>query len=611
MDCEGFYSDIDKSLFEAIAEDNAEALTALINGDNYININIKSPRLETPLILAAKDNKLAIVEIILNNKNTHINSQNIFGDTALHLAVRNNHVEVATRILQDWRTNINVENNNNERVLHLVCSKGHVELFYFLVSFRDLQVHVRDILHYTPVMYVMLKLYELLSIGAGAGAGTIQAQAHAKWLHQLLDMGAVVEIPDILDESDIPLLYPFFIDHPRFNVNAPVNKRHSLFTYACHAGNVALFQALCRVPTFERLNHADNLFIALQHTHVGLCVEMLREEYVSNIMPEAFRMLAHDDDLIQILDYVLEEAKVVTPEQVLVKAVYYKRFDVINKYMSLASDSMIMYILTHFKSMFYYIMDHYTLNADMKDTKANTLLNLAVQYNYSASMVKKLLKLGVDPNIPNMYNKKPLYYCIDNHIDMESMNLLLPVTTVEEVDIFNFLGIYVFIERDQLAHMFKRVNWLTVFGPGLGDMPIYTFMLLLEFFKTLDQAGRNKMMLNMMGGSHARYIHVRRALENISLLNSHNTTDICTLDEINPCNRLEIVQYGLPIQSKYRTLTHATLLHLIQSHEKPNRTTYLKQVTDPFDRTPLFETMVFGTGEPLFLDCLIRAAAAF
>lgn len=599
MICEAFYSDVDKNLFEAIAEDNTEALTDLLNGDNYVNINLKTARMETPLILAAKDNKLALVEIILNNKNTHINSQNIFGDTALHLAVRNNHLEVATRILQDWRTCINTENNNKERVIHLVCSKGHVELFYLLVSFRDLQVHVRDILQYTPVMYVMLKLYE-------QEAANAPTAAHAIWLHQLLDRGGVVEIPEILDESDIPVLYPYFLHHNRFNSNANVNKRYSLFSYACHTGNVALFKALCQVPEFQRLNHADNVLIALQHAHIPMCIELLKAEYVGTVMPEAFRTLAHDDDLIELLDYVLDAAGMVSVEQILVKAAYYKRFDVINHFMPRATDPMVMYIMTHFKSMFYYITDHFPLNAHMKDTKDNTLLNLAVQYNYSACMVKKLLRLGVDPNVPNVFRKKPLYYCMDNHIDVESMNLLLPVTTLEATEIFNFLNMFVFVEKNQLVHLFKKVDWHTVYGPGLRDMPIYTFMLLVEFLKTLDQPGRHKMMLNMMGGSHARYIHVRRALESVSLLHSHNTTDIYTLDDINPCNRLEIVQYGPPIQHKYRTLTHTTLLHLIQSHEKP--ATYLKHVTDPFDRTALFEATVYGTGEPLFLDCLIRTA---
>ena len=599
--CEAFYSDVDKSVFEAIAEDNTENLTEILNGDNYVNINIKTARMETPLILAAKDNKLALVEVILNNKNTHINSQNIFGDTALHLAVRNNHLEVATRILQDWRTCINVENNNRERVIHLVCSKGHADLFYLLVSFRDIQVHVRDILQYTPVMYVMLKLYEQES------APTPTPTPYAILLHQLLDRGGMVEIPEILDESDgITVLYPYFLHHFRFNVNANVNKRFSLFSYACHTGNVPLFKALCQVSAFERLNHAEHVLIALQHAHIPLCVELLKVEYVGSIVPEAFRTLTQDDDLIQVLDYVLDVAAKVSVEQILVKAVYYKRFDVINKYVLRASDTMIMYILTHFKSMFYYIVDHYPLNAHMKDNKDNTLLNLAVQYNYSASMVKKLLRLGVDPNVPNMYHKKPLYYCIDSHIDVESMNLLLPLTTMESVEIFNFLSMFVFVENNQLVHMFKKVNWRTVFGPGLRDMPIYTFMLLLEFFKTLDQPGRNKMMLSLVGGSHEHYIQVCRALQCISLLHSHNTTDIHTLDDINPCNRLEIVQYGLPIQQKYRTLTHTTLLCLIQSHDKPGTVSYLKHVTDPFDRSLLFEKTVYGTDEPLFIDCLIR-----
>lgn len=592
-----------RDIFAAVAADNVEALQDIFQKDHYANINVKTPFLETPLILAAKNNQVAMVEAILQNKNTHVNCQDIHGDTALHLAVRHNYLDVAKVLLRDWRTCIKVENNNNELVIHLICYKGHVELFQLLESYRDLNVTVPDILHYTPVMYVLLKLYD---------TSKALAPAYETLLQKLLTRGAVVFIPDIVERVEV--IYKSFLHHPRFNVNGPLNKRYTLFSYCCNTGHVEMFQSLVQHPEFQRQNYTEHLLIALRHGHIPLCLEMLAhfaEEDDIAIVPEAFKYLAYDEDVVQIMDYLLQKDKV-SIDQIIVKAVYYKRCDVIKNYVGRAhvSDFMLMYIMTNFKSMFYYLIENNcvaNLNVHMTDHHGHTLLHLAVQYNYTVSLVKKLLRLGCDPNALNDNDQKALHFCTESNIDIDKLNLLLPVTTLHGPEVFHFLTIYVCVDTNLLVHLFKNVHWHTVYGPGLGKMPIYNYILLLEFLKTLDPHHRDCMVLHMLGGVQSRYLEVRAAIHATSLRHSHNTTDIYTLDDINPFQRIEIVQYGAPIHQKYKTLTYTTLLHLVKSHHSDqNSQSLLKDLTDPFDRTPLHTTTVFSTGEPLFLDCLIR-----
>jgi hypothetical protein len=595
-----------RTIFAAIAADNVEALQQVFQSDHYANINVKTHFLETPLILAAKNNQLAMVEAILKIKNTHVNSQDIHGDTALHLAVRHNYLDVAKVLLHDWRTCIKVENNNNELVIHLICYRGHVELFQRLEAYRDLNVNVPDILHYTPIMYVLVKLYDTL------------APAYERLLQNLLTRGATIFIPDIVERVEV--LYKFFLHHPRFNVNGPLNKHYTLFSYCCTTGNVEMFLNLMRHPAFQRQNYTEHLLMALRHGHLPLCLEMLAQQPEDDdvsIVPEAFKYLTYDEDVVQIMDFLLGKNKV-TIEQILIKAVYYKRCDVIKTYVGRghASDFMLMYIMSNFKSMFYHIIEHNcgisSLNVRMSDRHGNTLLHLAVQYNYTVTLLKKLLRLGCDPDALNHEGHKALHYCTENNIDIDKLNLLLPVTALHGTEVFNYLSIYVCIEKNLLVNMFKNVHWHTVYGPGLAEMPIYNYILLLEFLKTLDTSQRERMVLHMLGGAQSRYIEVRAAIHATSLYHSHNTTDIHTLEDINPFQRVEIVQYGPPIHQKYKTLTHTTLLHLIKSHHshyhhQDDLNSQLKHLTDPFDRTPLHTTTVFSTGEPLFLDCLLRA----
>jgi hypothetical protein len=91
-------------------------------------------------------------------------------------------------------------------------------------------------------------------------------------------------------------------------------------------------------------------------------------------------------------------------------------------------------------------------------------------------------------------------------------------------------------------------------------------------------------------------------ITNISLKDSHNTVDICTLEEFKVSNNSTIIQYGKKIEGKYRTITLDTLVHLVVSLEDG----YIVDVKDPFDRSILYNKIVNTTGLPIFLDCIVR-----
>lgn len=612
-------TDVDSCILAAATEDNVMELEEiLVDGNKYVNINVKTPLvLDTPLLLAAKNNSVAMVEALLRNKNTHVNSQNAMGDTALHVALRHNYTTVASAILRDWRTCANVTNNNNETPAHLVCTKGNVELYALLETFRNVKLDERDILNFTPLMYVLLKLYE---------RNSSTQLAYYYLLGRLLHRGARLEIPDMLE--DVAVLYPFFITHPRVDVNTVViHHRDTLFGYCCSTGNVDMFEALRHVPGFKWPHFITNLLMTVRRGHVALTVAMLRARKIKwhklhLLLANMFRYVVYVDDLVTLLNCLRQ--KHLTVEHILIKAVYFKRCDIINKYLleqpEAVTDKMVIYIMTHLKIMFYAIVDHHhkllLLNAHMHDTHGNGLLSLAVQFNYSGAMIIKLLRLGADPNQVNFYNQKALHFAIsDNgsHFDIEIMNILLPVTQLTPPEIFNMLNFYMFINKTLMVRLFKNMDWNGVYGAGLRNMPLFPYILLLEFFKTLHPRGqlRHAMLLSLLGGSHECYLAVQTALQGITLLHSHNTTDIVSLDDINPCGRLNIVQYGRPIQQKYRTLTHDSLVQLVIFEEKNHRHYHslkeIKDLTDPFDRSILCDNTVVTTGLPLMIDCLVRA----
>ena len=89
-------------------------------------------------------------------------------------------------------------------------------------------------------------------------------------------------------------------------------------------------------------------------------------------------------------------------------------------------------------------------------------------------------------------------------------------------------------------------------------------------------------------------------LKNISIENSHNTTDIWTLETIEDS---DVVQYGNSINGKYKTLSFSSIVQMVKNTETYVSLGYIK---DPFDRSTLHDQVSYPGQYPFFIEILLR-----
>lgn len=542
-------TNVDTLLLDAVQYSNSVlVLESIIYGDNYVNINIKNSSKETPLIIAAKRNNIEFIGILLNNKNTQPNLQDINGDTALHIAVRNYYYDIAKLLLLDWRVDINVYNKNLETIVHLVCSKGDVELYKLLENYRDFDVNKRDILGYTPFMYSMLKPDRYI-------------------INSLLDRNAVVEIPDILDS--IGNGWKWFINHPNFDINSNIKRNTTLFSYSCYRKDLELLEELFNNPKLILCNISSSIKLAIRNSSVNFILEIIKKT-TSHIDRDILNLLFSDiedeGNLIIILDYLLS-VKILDISYILFQSINSNRLDVIEQYLLCCPKN-------------------------VNDCYGNTIINLAIQKDIPINIVKKMLKLGTDPSIENNLDKKPLYYSIEKK-NKEYIEVLLPVTRLIPEERVYILELYEYINPNMLLGLVPL--------DSLELFEIKHYSILIGLLDNIDETTKRQ-LLNRILETPERCINLLVKLANISLKDSHNTEDIFTLDEFNISNKNSIIQYGNPIGGKYRTITLESLLKLLESLDERD----LKYVKDPFDRSNLFNKIVYTTGLPIFIDCIVR-----
>lgn len=542
-------TDIDTLLLDAVQYSNSVVvLEGIIYGDNYVNINTKNINKETPLMIAVKRNSIEFLEILLKNKNTQPNLQDINGDTALHIAIRNYYYDIAKVLLLDWRIDVNICNKNLETIVHLVCSKGDVELYKLLEGYRDLDLTKRDILGYTPFMYCMLK-------------------PHRYIINSLLYRSAVVEIPSILD--DIGDGWKCFINHPNFNINSDIKKGTTLFGYSCHKKDIGLLEELFKNSSFTTDNLSVNIEVAIRGNNIQFILELLKRTITlldTKILELLFIYIYDENSLIIILDYLLS-VNIIDISYIVFQSITNRRIDVIEQY-----------LLCYPKNV--------------NDCYGNTILNLAIQKDIPVNIVKKMLKLGIDPSKENNLDKKPLYCAIEKK-NKEYMELLIPVTKLTLEESVYLLELYEYIRPDMLVDIVP-----------LGSLELFEvkhYSILIKLIDKLDDTSKRQ-LLNRLLETPERCINLLVKLANISLIDSHNTDDIFTLEEFNLGNKISIIQYGKPIGGKYRTITLESLLKLLETLDDG----YLINVKDPFDRSTLFNKLVYTTGLPIFIDCIVR-----
>ncbi len=542
-------TDIDTLLIDAVQYSNSVVvLESIIYGDNYVNINTKNTNKETPLIIAVKRNNIEFLEILLKNKNTQPNLQDINGDTALHIAIRNYHYDIAKVLLLDWRIDVNICNKNLETVVHLVSSKGDLELYKLLEGYRDLDLTKRDILGYTPFMYCILK-------------------PHRYIINSLLDNNAIVEVPNILD--DIGDGWRWFINHPKFNINSDIKKNTTLFGYSCYRNDLELLDELFNNPQFIPDNLYSNTEVAFKGGDVHFILEFLKKIHCSldsTILNLLFINICEECSLIVILDYLLS-VNVIDITYIIFQSIGSFRIDVIEQYLLGCQKN---------------VHDYY----------GNTILNLAVQKDIPINIVRKLLKIGTDPNIENNLDKKPLYYAIEKK-HKEYMELLIPVTKLIPEERVYLLELHEYIRPEILLNSVP-IDSLEIFE-------VKHYSILIGLLDRIDNITR-KQLINRLLETPERCINLLVKIANISLKDSHNTDDIFTLDEFNMSAKNSIIQYGSPIGGRYRTITIESLLKLLESLDEG----YLIHVKDPFDRSFLFNKLVYTTRLPIFLDCIVR-----
>ena len=588
-----FITNIDSMLLEAI-ESNSDlsVIEEIIYGDNYVNINIQNLLLESPLHIATKNNNSNIVRCLLINKNTRPNLQNVYGDTALHIAIRNGYIDIAKLLLIDWRSTHCLMNKNKETILHMVLSKNIPELYPLV---KKQFVNSRDILGYTPFMYALLQYYQTKN------------NYYDYIINNLLDNGAVVDVPDILD--DIGETWKSFIHHPKFDINSEIKPDMTLFAYSCNRGDMELLTELCMFSNMDNIENYIMLAVRKQNIQCTIKLLLLDIEYNKTAMKEITKQLFFlnifdEEHLNRILLVLLSTNRITVPEIIRYSMVYYIQY-VFKQFIDKTSidtlkinvEPILVVCCIIYPELFIYIMDRYEIENNIVDKYENTILNLVVQQTlYSGQLIRKLIKIGYDPNRRNQSGKKPLDYAIVyRNVDM--IRELLPITTLTLDERFFMITKYSMIPSSVLFSILD-INWLD----AIKVMKVGVYQYLLEL---IDDSGGNykKDLLSYIIGiqnGYDKYLEVLVNSKQITIDNSHNTIDIWTLDTIEDDH---IIQYGAPINGKYKTLTIKSVLELVRQTEEYVSLGYIK---DPFDRSSLHEQVSYPNGYPFFIEVLIR-----
>ena len=584
---------VDSMLLEAIESDSdLSVIEEIIYGDNYVNINVQNLLLESPLHIATRNNNSKIVACLLLNKNTRPNIQNAYGDTALHIAIRNGYIEIAKLILIDWRSTHWLTNKNKESILHMVLSKNIPELYPLV---KKHFVDNRDILGYTPFMYAILQYYQSKN------------DNYASIITNLLDCGAVVEIPDLLD--DIGETWKSFIHHPKFDIHSDIKPDMTLFGYSCDRGNMELLTELCN---FNKVNNIENyIMIAVRKQHIDCTIRLLTLDIEYNKTPLKdltkqlfFLNVFNEDDLNRILLVLLESNRITISEIIKYSMVYYRQY-VFKRFIDKESidtlkiniEPMLVVCCIIYPELFIHIIDHFEIKNNIIDKYDNTLLNLIVQQTvYSNQIIRKLIKIGYDLDKRNQSGKKPLDYAII-YRNIEMIRELLPITTLTLEDRLYIITKHSVIPSSVLFPILN-INWLE----AIKVMKVGTLKCLLDI---IDDSGGlyNKSLLSYIIGKddgYLKYLEVLVNIKQISIDNSHNTIDIWTLETMES---EDIIQYGFPINGKYKTLTIKSVLELVRQTEDYVSLGYIK---DPFDRSSLHDQLSYPNRYPFFIEVLLR-----
>jgi hypothetical protein len=174
---------------------------------------------------------------------------------------------------------------------------------------------------------------------------------------------------------------------------------------------------------------------------------------------------------------------------------------------------------------------------------------------------------------------------------------LLPITTLTLDERFFMITKYSIIPSSVLIPILN-INWLE----AVKAMKVGVYQYLIELIEDCGGNYKKDLLGYIIGieNGYNKYLEVLVNSKQITIENSHNTIDIWTLDTIEDDN---IIQYGAPINAKYKTLTIKSILELVRQTEDYVSLGYIK---DPFDRSSLQEQVSYPNGYPFFIEVLIR-----
>jgi len=588
-------SPIDQSLLEAI-ENNLDSsiIEDILYGDHYVNINTVNLKKETPLHIATQNNNISVVKTLLINHNTVTNVQNAYGDTPLHIAIRLGYIEIAKRLLLDWRTDACLVNKNKETILHLVIGKRRLEL-YHLIKKNDLSR--KDILGFTPFMYAVLQYHQT------------RDPEYIRVIVNLLDHGAKVEIPHIMD--DIGDTWKHFIDHPNFQLDSEIQTDCTLFGYSCIRGDKELLEHLMSKKDTVFDQYETNLFVAIRNHHIEMAITLLNMEvdYNKKEMTDLTKQLfflniSDEDQLTLIMDLLFSTGRITHFEIIRYSLVYYRR-NLFKKFINkeivdtlmINNESVVVICCLIFPELFNYLIEHFIIGNDIIDTRGNTVLNLAVQQSlYGGQVIRTLLKNGCDPNRVNDAGKKPIDYALSFQT-REIIRILLPVSIITPDGCISLISNYSRVPSHMIIPLLN-FNWIET----IKTMKVGSYRTVLHFIMDISESHKRELLFYMIGkeNRYQIYLDLLTKIKNITLENSHNIVDIWTMENMESD---DIIQYGEPIQGKYKTLTIPSIIEMIRQAEEYVSLGYIK---DPFDRTVIHDQISYNTGYPVFIEVLIR-----
>lgn len=586
-------TEIEELLVKIVESGDYATLEDILYGHiYYININSRNDKYETLLMISCKKGHEECFKLILKDKNTIVNDNDCNGDTVLHHCIKNRNKELVCLLLEDWRIDINKANQLYETPLHLLAQWGEPSLIQLIVKNTKLDINKRDFRAKTALQMLMT-LY-----------GNTKEFRYLSCIQILLSQNDIMIQIDSSMLSYLDILMPLIINHPNLDVNNFINNDETLLSYSIKMKNITLFNNLINRKNID-VNKGSPIIIALEQYKFDLfnrLIEHPRIDVDENLIRCIFLNCFNNETIIHYIQYLLTLGRV-SIETVIKQSVLHQNIDVLKIFLEggknyIIDDIPLLFLaLMNSPKVFYYLIMSYKYDLNILLNKnGNSLLHEAIYLN-DLNLIRLLIDKDINCNIVNNYNQTALERAVDT-LNLEDnkqlINVLLEKTPIT------------------LPLQLKLLNWNTIdlikirftehYGQYLENMPDYVFERLIRIAK------ENKYSLNSHNLIRSLVDDLNidsygLKIKTIDYDECHNVTDPGTLEDFKDCDKSNIIQYGNSIQAKYRSIQLETLIR----HTQSTGYGYLRDITDPIDRSYMYTSVVKNTQLPIYIDCIIRS----